>query len=515
MIHQPNILLLVLDTQRADRLSCYGHAVETTPYLDRLAEEATKFKGAVAPAQWTTPTHASMFTGLYPSQHTLHQMGTVLPAEVATIAERLQQAGYFTAALSQNPLIGAVKNGLQRGFQHITNYNHLGAGLLTFHLNRPDMETTFAARSRQMVRFLLAELLGYSRQSSLHWLSPLLLPLWKRLLAFKGGSKSLNTRRLLDEAAQLLLAHNKGSAKQPVFVFVNLMGVHVPYDPPRQVLARFLANSLGQRPANWLLQQANEWQVDVCNWLDFQLPDEEHKAILDACYNAETAAQDAQIGHFLERLRAGGALDNTLLVVAADHGDHLGEKRRVNHAFGLYEELVRVPLLIRDPKGDLPAGREIAPFVSTRRVFHTIVTAAGVATTAESRLTLAQVDNHSPAEAQEAVFAEAPPLQWAVERIEKNCPDLVQVNGYHQATGAVYARGHKLIATGDRQELYAVDEDPAESVDLSEQMPQRVNELRGLLQNFTRQMVPVAKEESQPEEDAAVLRQLRALGYLE
>lgn len=96
-VTRPDILFLVLDTQRLDRLSCYGYPRPTSPHLDAIAAQATRFTQAVAAAQWTVPSHASMFTGLYPSEHTMVQSYSVLPDSLPTLAERL--AGGATTPL--------------------------------------------------------------------------------------------------------------------------------------------------------------------------------------------------------------------------------------------------------------------------------------------------------------------------------------------------------------------------------------------------------------------------------
>ena len=115
MTSRPDILLLVLDTQRVDRLSVYGYERETSPNLDALAADATRFRHAVTPAQWTIPTHTSLFTGYYPAVHRTQQSFSKAPASVPTLAELLQADGYYTAAFCNNPLVGVVDNGLRRG----------------------------------------------------------------------------------------------------------------------------------------------------------------------------------------------------------------------------------------------------------------------------------------------------------------------------------------------------------------------------------------------------------------
>nr|HMN28159.1 sulfatase-like hydrolase/transferase [Caldilineaceae bacterium] len=94
MSARPDVLFLVLDTQRADRLSCYGYPPATSPNLDALAADATLFRHAYSTAQWTVPSHTSMFTGLYPSFHRTTQSFSMVPASLPTLAERLSAGGY-------------------------------------------------------------------------------------------------------------------------------------------------------------------------------------------------------------------------------------------------------------------------------------------------------------------------------------------------------------------------------------------------------------------------------------
>lgn len=502
-----NLLLLVLDTQRADHLSCYGYPLRTSPFLDQVAAEATRFAYAVAPAHWTAPTHASLFTGLYPSQHTVYQMDSTLPAEVTTLAERLQQVGYRTAGFSHNPLVGVVQNGLQRGFDQFAYYHDMVAGLLAFHFNPPKKAVNLAGRLRQGLRFAAAELLGYSQDTPLHYLSPLAQPLWQKGLELAQQSKTGQMRKALGAAARLLRERPDG---RPVFAFINLMGVHVPYDPPSWAVERFMAGLARDTAARTYLRLANQWQTDVRNWLESEMDEGEYASIVNACYDAEVAAQDAQVGWLIEQLRASGILDETFVVIVADHGDHLGDRRRLNHIFGVYQSLVHVPLLIRDPDRRLRPGGVIEPFVSTRRIFHTLLAAAGAATAEEAGLALWEGE-----QPERYVFSEGFPLQWAIQRIESYRPGLVQRYGYDQPVRAVYGQQHKLVAWGKRRELYEVGNDPQERHDLSERLPAQVAELQGELAQFERQNQPAAVVVRREADDPGVLEHLRHLGYIE
>jgi arylsulfatase A-like enzyme len=208
-------------------------------------------------------------------------------------------------------------------------------------------------------------------------------------------------------------------------------------------------------------------------------------------------------------------MDNTLFIVVADHGDHLGEKQRLNHAFGVYQELTHVPLLIRDPSGKLPQGKIVEPFISTRRIFHTALVAAGAATEDEAQLSLTHLGNDDDDSESEGVFSEGQPLGWAVKRLEKDKPGLVQASAYDQSARAIYADGYKLITIGERRELYDLRQDATEDVDLSHQLPQQVAALQTRLLNFVEQTQTAVTEVTRREDDAFVLKHLRDLGYLE
>ena len=105
---QPDIIFIVLDTQRADRLGCYGYEKAITPNIDRFAAQSALFEMGISPAQWTIPSHASMFTGLYPTAHQVTQSNRSLSNEQPQLAERMVQEGYETVAFCNNPLVGCL-----------------------------------------------------------------------------------------------------------------------------------------------------------------------------------------------------------------------------------------------------------------------------------------------------------------------------------------------------------------------------------------------------------------------
>lgn len=510
MSSRPDIVLLVLDTQRADRLSCYGYSKPTSPSLDAFAADATLFRYAVSPAQWTVPVHASLFTGLYPSSHNTLQASSRLPTSAPALAERLRAGGYHTAAFCNNPLVGVVDTGMRRGFTSFLNYS----GLLTSRPNQAGIRPGAVGRYRQWFKRRLSSVLvamqdAFARSDALLAFSftPIMVPLWQTALSFKG-----NGARALDDLARLHIERRGLLSEQPIFSFVNLMGTHAPFHPPRRFVERLAPFILKDKAAQRYLRRFNS---DIYGWLAPLTGsiDAEHKAILDGIYDAEVAYQDELLGTFFERLRAAGRLDNTLVMVLADHGDHHGEKQMIGHSFSLYNELIRVPLLIRDPSGALPRGSEVLPFVSTRRVFHTALAAAGLATEAEQALRLTQDSDPEGGTA----FSEATPPQNVLNLLKRRQPELVRQHALDVPRRAVCHSRYKLIANGERRELYDLHADPQEQLNLSTVLPERVAELDELLDDFVRGASAVAHvaEQAISTDDPLVRRRLHDLGYLE
>lgn len=528
MTTRPDIIFLVLDTQRLDRLSCYGYEQETSPNLDALAQDATIFRNAYSAAQWTVPSHASMFTGVYPSVHRTQHSDSILPKTLPTLAERLSADEYYTAAFCNNPLVGVVNNGLRRGFYSFLNYS----GWITSRPNQAGRPATLFGGYRQHFKRLLARILNraqdaFARSEFLLWFAftPFMVPLWQTAMSFKG-----NTAKSLSDAADLMIERRGVKADQPIFNFINLMGTHAPYHPPRKYIEKFAPHVLTDRDARRYLRRFNG---DVFGWLapiTDTMP-EQNKDTLDGIYNAEVANQDEQLGIFFERLRESGALENTLLIICADHGEHLGEKQLIGHSFSAYNELTHVPLIIRDPSGAFPRGAVVDDVVSTRRLFHTVLDAAGLADSAEAAYAL-QHQILSKAESASAeqpqpelvdpdggvVFAEGVPSRDVLFLVSKFRSELVRERRYDLTRRAVIQGEHKLILTGnERQELYDVAHDPAERYNLAEEQPARVNELREHILRFEEDAAEAALNAGRlaGHDDPQLRRQLRALGYLE
>jgi uncharacterized sulfatase len=516
---RPDILLIILDTLRRDRLSAYGHRRETSPAFDSFAAESTLFERAVAPAQWTIPSHASMFTGLYPSTHQVVQAHHHLSGSHPTLAEILQVEGYRTVGFCNNPLVGVLNNGLTRGFGEF--YNYAGAAP-----NRPqDVQRSAVRRAlaTRWRRFAMAVSQSFAHSDALFRFSlhPWFVPLWTRYVNYKG-----HTERSVDDLIDTLKAHHAGSShgqREPLFAFLNLMGTHLPYRPPSDYLERYAPEISRDKAAYRFMGRFN---ADASRWASPADPplSEWERHVIDGFYDAELAYQDAQLRRLLTELETSGALDNTLVIIAADHGEGHGEHDFFGHSFVVYQELVHVPLVIHYPQS-FPQGKRIATNVSTRRIFHTVLDAVGVQPPLDdddpnadvSRLSLVQALNGRPDSEKGLVFAEAfPPLTF-VNVIRHRNPALIDQMRLMQVRRGVYQDSHKLAVVSDQVEgLFNVSNDPQETHDLSAQQTTLVRDLQQKIGKF----VETARLNS-PENEAArevsddVVDNLRALGYLE
>ncbi|MEL6139426.1 MAG: sulfatase-like hydrolase/transferase, partial [Cyanobacteria bacterium J06628_6] len=216
--------------------------------------------------------------------------------------------------------------------------------------------------------------------------------------------------------------------------------------------------------------------------------------------------------------RKAGRIDNTLVIICADHGEHLGEKQLMGHSLSIYNELIQVPLIIRDTSGRFQSGTAREDVVSTRCLFHTVLSAAGLATATESEESLEHERTGLGADL--PVFAEAVTPQNVLNLIQKRQPDLVTRRACDQARRAVWSGSHKLIETGeDSLELYDVQDDPQENLDLSEIFPEQVESLQESLSLFTsdadEHQAVYAQARATGFDDPEVRRRLQDLGYLE
>ncbi|MFA1609673.1 sulfatase [Halobellus rubicundus] len=335
-----NVLFVVMDTVRKDRLTPYGYDRPTTPTLDAFAEEATVFEQAVAPAPWTLPVHASLFTGMYPSQHGADQENPYLEG-ATTLAETLSDAGYDTACYSSNAWITPYTH-LTDGFDDQDNFFEVMPGDF---LSGPLARAWKTMNDNDALRAIADKLVSLGNTAHEY---------------FAGGEGAdSKTPALVDRTMEFLDDSDRA------FAFINLMDAHLPYHPPEE-FAREFAPGVDSTEVCQNSKEYNSGARDI--------GDEEWEDIR-SLYDAEIAHIDDQLGRLFDWLRSEGKWDETMVVVCADHGELHGEHDLYGHEFCLYDPLVNVPLLVKHP--ELEAERR-ADQVELVDLYHTVLDALDV-----------------------------------------------------------------------------------------------------------------------------------------
>jgi len=528
MSRQPDVMLIILDTLRADRLSCYGYHRRTTPNIDAFARQGTLFERAISPAQWTIPAHASILTGEYPTTHMTTQIFDRHSREQRTLAEMLHEIGYQTVGFCNNPLLGVVDNELDRGFDEFYNYAGTIPERPPVGESRPRAYQRLAQRLGRFARRIvnpIQDAVARNRVLLSIALHPWIRPLWHRLINFKG-----NTLQSLRDLTGYLHTRRRRSNEPggntcPLFVMLNLMETHLPYEPPRRFVRRFAPYMQRDRQARNFMRSYN---MEHYRWmlpLKEPLP-ERYARVLSDMYDAEVAYEDHLLRHLINYLNHPDVYDNTLVIITADHGEGLNHHHFVGHSLVVYDDLVHVPLIVRYP-GVFPAGRRVDTPVSTRRIFHTIldIVGQGQLELSDDQVPL-ELDGLSlvraldPQADRDIVYTEAPVPSTLIGLMEAgNNTDLIDAFRCRARREAVYSGHYKLIAVdGQPDELFDLDQDPGELHNLLGQQPVLASELEQLLHTVRSQA-----EQRRPAnwqaarlalEDQKLVERLRGLGYL-
>jgi len=420
----PNVLLIVLDTVRADRLSLYGHFRDTTPNLKRWAERGVRFDQARVAASWTLPSHASMFTGRWPSELDVEREGWLDGAH-PTLAERLRDSGYATAGFVANPFFCGWESGLSRGFQSYADYPITPGEVL-----RSSSVGWFLARGERKIQFLLGRDVdsGAARDIDLDF-----------------------SRKDAREVNREFLSWLSRNGSRPFFAFLNFFDAHDPYLLPGGAVPRFRTEPLA--PAEIALLR--DWvRLDKTT-----VGPDEAKLAIDA-YDDCLAELDHQIGALLDALEARGVLDETLLIITSDHGEQFGEHDRFGHGLSLYDEETRVPLLIALP-GRVPAGRVIDAPVSLADLPATVLDLLGLS-----------ADSPFPGGSLASTWSESPrPISPAYSELRGRIDEgaLKKDRDRARSWESIVVNGFSYIRRGDgRQMLHDLAADPGQTNDLAD-----------------------------------------------
>jgi arylsulfatase A-like enzyme/Flp pilus assembly protein TadD len=399
----PSVVLVTLDTVRADHIACYGYRRIETPSIDQLAREGIRFEQAYAQVPLTLPSHAVLLTGTYPMFSGVRDVtSTGLPATVPTLAEILRQNGYRTAGFVSSFVLNS-KWGLARGFE--------------LYDDQTDRET------------------GLNK---------------KPCLLERRGDRTMN------RALSWLDSRPDG----PFFLWVHLYDPHHPYRPPEPYLSRYA----GQ------------------------------------LYDGEIAFDDAQLGRLFAHLRRLKIYDDTLIVLAGDHGESLGDHGEAEHGFFIYNATLRVPLILKTP-GSTLASRVVTDPVSLVDLAPAIAKLSRIAPDSTRSF-----QSHS--------------LSWMYSHQGGHSPATVYAESYYPRNSfgwhelrAVITPQFKYIGA-PRPELYDLKKDPDEKNNLAASQSSLAAALRERLEMLEGRYANVSVSQSAAPLDSETLEKLKSLGYL-
>jgi len=317
---QPNVVVILVDTLRADRLSLYGHDRPTSPNLDKWAERrGVVFENTVASAPWTLPAHVSLFTGLNAMKHGVNYTHST-PTELKLLAEQLREVGYSTAAVTGGAFLHP-KYGLQQGFERFLYWR----------------EGDQDQNSKDLAKGL---------EKSLKWIDELPRPFFLFLHTYE--------------------VHSPYRARDPWFR--DFAGDAWPAEVPPPVFTT--ASPWPDPDAGWRFDSTVVEHSSKSAEETVPLTTE-HTAILNANYDSGIAKTDQMLGSLFDHLAESGSEDDSIVVFTSDHGEALGERGRGGHAY-LWDFNLRIPLVIAFPGGQ-GAGQRITKQVRTIDLMPTLV----------------------------------------------------------------------------------------------------------------------------------------------
>lgn len=461
---RPNVLLIVLDTVRADHMSCYGYRRQTSPYIDAFAQTAKLYKNVLSPANWTAPGHASLFTGLPASAHGTNWPDPFLPEQFEVLAGQLKSSGYQTAGLATNGLFVTPHFGFSRGFEMFWN----------------------PPRKAENVSSLLLREMGVNTD---HFDSC-------------SDTTAMHHRlgRWFDEEYQ---------PHKPFFIFLNYMDPHYPYIPP-------LSSPLFSKPASWHKwddlphERLMEYTLTGANTLT---PNDINDLV--ALYDEEIAYADRKVHELLEFFRVNGLDENTIIIITSDHGELWGEHHMLCHESTVYEPLVRVPLIVRFPDR-LGTGIETR-LVQSHDVYPTILEICGVEwrrRAAHNCRSLLQQDRSEPRSAISELLA---PRMGVI--LQRTFPNIERYRIVEPVRALQVGDMKLILDVKGTAELYDLASDPLERNNLATEKQEVVRTLRtqleGWLSSFEHYQPRARSSQNRRKMTPKEREALKALGYVE
>src|SRR5262245_27894198 len=452
-----SVLFYLIDTCRGDRMGFDGYERRTTPFLDELAERSVVFEHCTSQASWTKPSMASMLTSQYPSSTGVYRMEQRLPEELLTWPEVLRRNGYYTAGFSANVVMGNTMSSLAQGFEYFVESTAINGG--------------------DPIRFA------------------------------SGSARKLNDH---------VLPWLEHTDHWPMLLYVHSVDPHEEYEPEDEYLERFADPEHHPRfREEWsqLLESRPPipgLHVTQANFDATGIDSASFIAYASSLYDADISANDDQLELLWEALQADGWGDDLILVVTADHGEEFFDHGATSHGYSLYEEMTHVPLLIHAP-GLLPAGKRVTQPVRLLDLFPTLCELLGISPppglAGESLVPLMR-----GAEAGERPIFSEHREDPVLRRIGQSPGPMTSLRRGRWKL-ILNEVGSQLQAK-PRVELFDLETDPRELVDVADQHPEQVARLLPEVEGFIARRKAIAGDAESAPLDESSVAELRKLGYL-
>lgn len=497
MVSYPNILLIVMDAVRSRNLSCYGHERETTPNLEDFVIDSVLYENAISPSYYTLPSYTSIFTGTYPSKHRVLKGGDILPSTFITLPELLKSCGYETRGFCLNPLVSSF-SGLDRGFDSYTED-------IAFHqLHRELRKRLTPAKGwRNDDTEKSQGEQGNPASEDTPWRKIIESDFGRRFYWFLRGYLDDGAAYLSRKALRFMIRPRD----KPFFVFLHYNEAHTPYVSLRGFRERFLTG-IHRKP--WNVNQ------DYVKFLSEEtIMDDEDFDILERLYDMSICYLDSQISKLCMALGNHDLLRNTLLIVTADHGESIGDHGTMGHIWNLYDELIKVPLIMRYPD-NLSINGVRTEIAQTVDIFPTIADMLDCC----SKKLQKQLQGNSLISDRILGRGREYGISEVIQPMSLCPPWLRSKYGeYDRGLISIRTKTRKYIySTNGRCEYYHLDRDPEEDANRIDNQDGDLKRLRKELQpyldNFNSCYYDVQRGGGEePEIDGAVVERLKALGY--
>ena len=464
---QPNVILVVLDTVRADHLSAYGYTRDTTPNLVEFSRDATLYELPISPGDMTLSAHGSIFTSLYANTHGAHyndaSIGQPLDGSFTTIAEALSSGGYQTVGIVSNHVFFDKGFGLKQGFDYMDV--------------RPTDE------------YLMLHSVGYANplfiRKTLHRMLSARAPAAMTERHYRdAGTITSEALRFLD---------NPHRTDKPFFLFLNYMDTHWPYMPPTGFDTLYPG-----KDENFTSADYYRLNTQVTKNTTRDITEQERNHLLSQ-YDGALRYIDTSLQAIFDKLRENNLYDDALIIITSDHGEAFGERQLIQHAVSAYQNQLHVPLLIRFPYGQYKG--KVSQQVSLVSIMPTILTVAGIPLPGILQGTSLATD--SPA-----------PSRWVVGESFPNTSFLGE--RFDRTERAIFSQPYKLISsTKGKRELFNLELDPDETNNLYSSNADVARQLEIALEEWLQQTASDASRIADQEMSEATQQRLRALGYIE